>query len=168
MTVFFGGNYKKWKPSRNGSSLMIFEIRSMIFECFDHARHVPDVRTSKSSYFRRKTRGYFVDFFIKKLKKWKCSRNGSWCIENQHKLVQTGSKFCEKANREVKKITGCVSEQFYFFDVFDIFRDFRLRKIALNLPSPFVAALEREVEYGALASYSKNKWKKYPLIFCQK
>ena len=110
--IFFRENYKEWKSSRNGSSLMIFEIRSMIFECFDHARHVPDVRTSKSSYFRRKMRGHLFDFSLKNCKKLKCSRNGSWCIENQHKLVQTGSKFREKANREVKKITGCVSEQF--------------------------------------------------------
>ena len=39
-------------------------------------------------------------------------------------------------HREVEKFTGRVSEQFLIFDVFDIFRDFRLRKIALNLPSP--------------------------------
>ena len=30
--------------------------------------------------------------------------------------MQAASKFCEKANREVKKITGGVSEQFENFD----------------------------------------------------
>ena len=69
--------------------------------------------------FDEKWGGILLIFSSKKLKKWKCSRNGSWCIENQHKLVQTASKFCEKANREVKKFTGRVSEQFKI-------RDFKL------------------------------------------
>ena len=45
-------------------------------------------------------------------KKLKCSQNGSWCIENQHKLMQTGAKFRENAHRDVEKFTGRVSEQF--------------------------------------------------------
>ena len=40
----FSNKYKKWKSSRNRSPCDIFEIRSKFWDCFDHTRHVPDVR----------------------------------------------------------------------------------------------------------------------------
>ena len=49
--TFFHKKHKKIKSSRNGSPFNIFEIRPMIFECLDHAGHVPEVRIAKSTYF---------------------------------------------------------------------------------------------------------------------
>ncbi len=56
-----------------------------------------------------------------------------WCIENQHKLLQTGLKCREKAHRDVEKFTGRVSELFIFlYYLLLSFRDFRFRKIRLG------------------------------------
>ena len=67
--------------------------------------------------FDEKRRGILLIFSSKN---WKMKMfTKSVVIENQHKLVQTASKFREKANREVKKFTGRVSEQFKI-------RDFKL------------------------------------------
>ena len=54
---------KKWKSQRNWSPWIIFEIRSVIFDCFDHARRVQTAEFQNRPTFDEKRGGTFSEFF---------------------------------------------------------------------------------------------------------